>query len=175
MRTISKDSKVQKHYEMCLSQGTSETLSEMFALGQPPMSNTDREFMEGFCNGNEFEKQPWIGDMYKKEASAAGVSITGKRYMSSLADYPGDPTAWVSDRGDVQRVAEEKGIACQGSVNYRPPAPISGPVDMPLADDIVADKVSEIVSGLPKADRPRIDTADLAEQVREALTPHWSK
>lgn len=175
MRTISKDSKIQKHYEMCLTQGTSETLAEMFALGQPPMSDSDREFLEGFCNGNQFEDEPWAGDMYRKEAKAAGVSITGKVYKSSLADYPGDPTAWVSDRADVRRVCEEKGKACVGAVNYRPPAPISGPKDEPLAPDIIGTKVSEIIDGLPVADRPHVDTADLAEQVREALSPHWSK
>ena len=147
----------------------------MFALSQPPMSNSDREFLEGTCNGNQFENEPWVGDLYRKEAQAAGVNITGKVYKSSLADYPGDPTAWVSDRGDVRRVCEEKSITCRGAVSFRPPAPISGPVDAPLADDIVGEKVHEILSGLPEAERPHVDTSDLAEQVRDVLSPHWSK
>lgn len=175
MRKISNNPAIQSHYELCLSKGTSETLSEMFALGQAPMSNTDREFLEGWCNGNQFEGQPRIGDMYKKEADAVGVNPVGKRYMSSLADYPGDPTAWVSGRGDVQRICEDKGIACRGSVNYTPPAPVSVLKDVSLADDIVSDKVAEIVGGLPEADRPHVDTLDLAEQVKEVMTPHWSK
>lgn len=175
MRIISPNREIQAHFERCLSEGTSETLSEMFAFGQPPMSNTDREFLQGFCNGSQFEDQPWVGDMYRKEAQSAGVDITGKVYKSSLADYPGDPTAWVSDRHDVQRVAESKGMSCVGAVRVKAPEPISAPQDAPLADDIVGTKVSEILGGLPEADRPHVDTADLAEQVREALSPHWSK
>ena len=131
--------------------------------------------MAGFCNGNQFEDCPWIGDVYSKEAKAAGVDITGKVYKSSLADYPGDQTAWVSDRHDVQRVCEEKGMSCRGAVNVKAQEPISAPVDAPLASDIIDNKVSEILGGLPEADRPHVDTADLAEQVREALSPHWSK
>lgn len=175
MRLISTDPVIQSHYEHCISLGTSEALAEMFAFCHPPMSNTDREFMEGWVNGNQFEDHPWIGNMYKRQADAAGVNIVGKRYMASLADYPGDPTAWVSDRHDVLRVCEEKGITCQGAVNYRAPEPISGPKEVPLADDIVEDKVLEILGGLPEADRPHVDTTDLAEQVRDVMTPHWSK
>ena len=150
-------------------------IREMLDSRRPPMSTTDREFLEGFCNGSQFEDQPWIGDMYRREAVAAGVDITGKRYMHSLADFPGDPTAWVSDRGDVRRVAEEKGMGCSGAVNVKARELASAPVDAPLADDIVGDKVCEILGGLPEAERPHVDTADLAEQVREALSPHWSK
>lgn len=175
MVRISSNQAIQDHYEACLANGTSEKLAEMFALGQPPMSNTDREFLEGWCNGNQFEKETWVGERYRKEATAAGVDITGRRYMSCLADYPGDPTAWISDRGDARRVAEEKGITLQGAVNYRPPEPISELKDAPLADDIVYDKVAEIIGGLPEADRPHVDTVDLACQVREKLSPHWSK
>ena len=172
---ISRNPAIQAHYERCIAEGTSETLAEMFSLGQAPSPQTDATFTSGWCNGNQFEDQPWVGDLYKREAVAAGVDITGRRYLHQLADYPGDPRAWVSDRGDVRRVCEEAGRHCRGAVNYNPPAPTSGPVDAPLADDIVFEKVAEIVSGLPEADRPHVDTLDLAEQVREVMAPHWSK
>jgi hypothetical protein len=172
-RTISANPTIQKHYEKCLRQGTSETLAEMFALGQPPMSNTDREFLEGHCNGNEFEKTPWIGDLYKAEAEAAGLDITGKKYLAGLAAYPGDPRAWVSGRADVQRVCEERGWGCQGAVNVKAQEPVSDMADAPLADDIVDNKVSDILSDLPESDVPHVDVEDLRGQVRDALTPHW--
>lgn len=175
MRIISKDRRVQAHYEQCLAEGTSDTLAEMFALGQPPMSDTDREFMEGRCNGNQFVGQERVGDMYRKEAEAAGVDITGRYYMASLASYPGDPTAWVSDRADVRRVCEAKGMGCQGAVSVRVQEATSEPRDVPLAADIVEDKVAEILSTLPESDRHHVDTVDLSEQVREVMTPHWAK
>lgn len=173
MRIISMDAKIQGHYERCLLQGTSETLAEMFAFGQPPASNTDREFLQGHCNGNQFEKNQRFGDLLQANADAAGINIKGAVYESSLADYPGDPSACVWDRADIRRKCEQDGRSCRGVVNYRPPAPISEPKDMPLADDIVSNKVAEIVSGLPESDRPHVDTLDLAQQVREVMSPHW--
>src|SRR5271154_7062156 len=102
----------QAHYDRCIAEGTSPVLAEMFALGQPPMSNTDREFLAGTENGRQFEGQEEVGDYYRQEATKAGVNTTGKVYKNGLARFPGDPEAWVSGRGDVQRVIEERGWNC---------------------------------------------------------------
>ena len=99
--------------------GQSARLAEMLALGAPPMSNTDREFLEGRCNGNQFDGGPLrqdIGDRFRKVAEAAGQSVKGKVYIGGLARFPGDPHAWVSDRGDVKRIVEGRGWKCEGSV-----------------------------------------------------------
>lgn len=162
----------QEHYEECLRRGTSPALAEMFALGQPPMSNTDREFLEGRCNGNQFSGQPWVGDLYKREALAAGVNPVGKIYMASLATYPGDPGAWVSGRGDIQRRCELHGWGADGTVNL-PVRAVAERSDGRLADDIVENKVQEILDVTPEASR--VDTEDLREQVREKMSPHWTK
>jgi hypothetical protein len=103
--------------------GSSPRLAEMLALQSPPMSNTDREFLEGHCNGNQFSGGPLAeeqGNRYKKIAEAGGQNVTGKVYMGGLARFPGDPEAWVSDRGDVKRVVEARGWKCQGSVEVTP-------------------------------------------------------
>ncbi len=99
--------------------GGAERLAAMFAAGAPPMSNTDREFMEGRCNGNQFEKNPQIGDKLAQDAKAAGVSTKGKVYLSGLAAYPGDPRAWVGGRGDVQALCEERNWTASGSVTVK--------------------------------------------------------
>lgn len=105
------------HYCECREQGTSHVLAEMFALASPPMSNTDREFLEGRCNGNQFTGQEWVADRLKKQAEELGQSTTGKVYVSGLARFPGDPEAWVSGRGDVQRTLERRGWGSEGAVN----------------------------------------------------------
>lgn len=96
-------------------------LAEMFAAQRPPMSNTDREFLEGAHHNEEFNhgQGKWIGEQYRLAARQAGVNVHGKRYLSSLAKYPGDPEAWVSGRGDVRRVVEKRGWSSTGSVNVK--------------------------------------------------------
>lgn len=166
MRHVSLSPAQQAHYVACVVDGVADNLAEMFALGQPPMSNTDREFLEGHANGNQFEKTPGIGDYYAGVAKQSGVDPKGKIYLSSLAAYPGDPQAWVSGRGDVQKVCEERGWACRGAVNVkmREAEPAQGKYR--VADDIIRERASEIMeSGV--VSRPD----DAIEKAREQLTP----
>lgn len=103
--------------------GSSAKLAEMLALGIPPMSNSDREFLEGHANGNQFDKGPLAneqGDRLRKVAEQGGQNVKGKVYIGGLARFPGDPEAWVSDRGDVKRVVEKRGWKCEGSVGVTP-------------------------------------------------------
>lgn len=163
----------QAHYEHCLSLGTSSTLAEMFALGQAPMSNTDREFLSGLA-GHQFEKTPHLGDEYAREAIAQGVDIKGAVYLSGLASYPGDPRAWIRGRGDVQRLVEERGWNCEGAVNVKAPPPLEPPTPGPrVAEDIVQREMAEVLAQVPEPER--VDLEDLREQVIETRAPHWSK
>jgi hypothetical protein len=111
------------HYINCREGGCTSKLADMLASRQPPMSNTDREFLEGHCCGSQFatdKASMAVGDAFKKQAAASGVSVTGKVYVGGLAAFPGDPKAWVSDRGDVKRVLTERGWGSEGSVNQAP-------------------------------------------------------
>lgn len=141
--------------------------------GKPPLIKSDTTFLAGHCNGNQFERQQKIGDLYRREALAAGVDPKGKVYLSSLAAFPGDPQAWVSGRGDVQRVCEERGWSCSGDVNVKAREPISAPHEVPIADDLVDKQTAEVLSTIP--DAQHVDVADLREQVKERISPHWSK
>lgn len=103
--------------------GASANIAEMLALQTPPMSNTDREFLQGHCNGNQFDKGPLtetVANRLKAAAEAGGQNVTGKVYLGGLARYPGDPEAWVSGRGDVKRVVESRNWKCSGSVEHNP-------------------------------------------------------
>lgn len=155
---------------------TIQRANEMLASGKPPQSNTDVEFLRDTENGRQFEKSPDVGDKLKKACEKAGGSTTGKKYLGQLARYPGDPLAWVSGRGEVERFCERTGAACEGAVNVKgqersepPPQPI------PIADKIVHRETTAVFvkEGQKKA-TVRQYKKKFAE-VRDKLVPAWKK
>lgn len=108
----------QKHYDLCLSQGTSPILAEMLALAQPPGCNTDNVFCADRKEEEQFKDRRVLG--FRKKAEKQGVSTTGKIYLGGLARFPGDPTAWVSGRGDIAKTCETRGWGAEGTVNVKP-------------------------------------------------------
>lgn len=119
---------IQQKYEDMRAAGESHNIADMLAHQKGPQLETDTMFSRGFaidpfgCN-----PEPLTVETYLGEARRAGVSTTCKRYMSSLAAYPGDPEAWVDSKGDVRRVCEKRGWGCEGKVNVTArPKPKSG-------------------------------------------------
>jgi len=171
--TISRDPGVQAHYELCRARGTSHSLAEMFALGAPPMSDSDREFLEGRGGCYEqFEGNRLINSDYRGQARRAGVDVAGAVYISGLADYPGDPRAWVRGKGDVKRLCEERNLTSLGAVRHQGQAsePVARPV---LADDIVDRLVARRLEGMPAGERA--DVLEVREEVKALHTPAWAK
>ncbi len=113
---------VQSFYEhLRRDKGQPHKLAEMLAVRRSPMmKGSDRAFSEGYHNGNQFEHNPHVGDFYRRIASQHGVNVTGKRYMTQLAAFPGDPRAWVSGVDDVKAVVTERNMTCEGLVNHTP-------------------------------------------------------
>lgn len=143
-RRVSPDFSVQVRYEVMRIRGESHNMAETLALRTFPATRTDREFNLGRCNGNQFEGKPGLGDHYRHLAEQAGVSTTGKYYQHGLASFPGDPTAWVSDKADVLRVAKEKGFKVSGQVEYDPGEREPEP-DVVIADDLVEAMTDDIM------------------------------
>jgi hypothetical protein len=157
---ISRDFDVQVRYWQMRFRGQSHNLAEMLATRSFPGVKTDATFNHGRCNGNQFETHPALGDQYRRLADAAGVSTTGKFYSSGLADFPGDPTAWVSDRGDVLRVARLKGMRVRGDVEHDPGEREPMP-DVPIAPEIVKGFVDDYMTQ---------DTGERRADVEERFT-----
>jgi hypothetical protein len=173
MPFISEIPAVQAYYEHCRFQGTSHLLSEMFAWQQPPACMTDNVFMEGRVNGNQFEGAQWMGDWYAETARQDGVDIKGATYLHGLAAYPGDPKAWVRNRGDVQRVCESRGWGCQGAVNVKGRQPEHDPkVNVSVAPDIVERETHAAIAANP--DLARRPFAEVAHDVTERIKPAWT-
>lgn len=129
--------------------GNGHNLALMFATATPPMSSSDKEFLQ---NTHE----------------------TGKKYITQLARYPNDPRALVSCRGDVQRICEQEGWGCEGLVNVKandfgmaPPKPVD------IDEALVQEYMGKEIERDPGAALMR--RGDLREKVRNRIKPHWSK
>lgn len=168
---VSDNPQIQADYEAIRERGECHNLASMLAKRQPPSARTDREFMEGHCNGNQFEGMEHLGDVYAAEARRRGVNVKGKVYLSGLASYPGDPKAWVSGRGDVERVLDERGWGSDGAVT-RKVSKVAEPLNCAVAPDIVESKMEEILESVE--DPQNVDREDLREQVVDKLKPHWA-
>ncbi len=144
---VSQDAETQGFYESMRAAGESHSIAEMLAFRQCPMSNTDREFMEGRggCY-DQFKGQQEVGDYYAGIAKDAGISVGGRVYLSGLAAFPGDPRAWVDGRGDVKRLCEERGWNCEGSVNVkgRPRQDVWGKYE--VAQDLVQARAEDLLA-----------------------------
>lgn len=164
---ISRNDEQQALYVALRMDGMSHPLAEMLALQSPPMSNTDREFLEGRggCY-DQFKGQQEVGDYYSRLARGAGVDTTGKVYLSGLAAYPGDPRAWVSGRGDVKKVCEERGWSCDGSVKVKGEVRVDTWGKYEVAPDIVRERAQDLMdSGSAR------DQEEATDKAREALSP----
>lgn len=156
-----------------------ERLQAMFDSGETPGVMTDAVFLQGHCNGNQFERRPEIGDFYASVAKAHGVDHTGKVYMSSLARYPGDPLAWVSSRGDAERVIDANGWGAEGAVS-RPVKNVADKVGAKIAPDIVAEAIEDKltaagideVSGQAARDMVDSTTAELSRPKNPGVVKH---
>lgn len=147
----------QRYREMRVA-GESHNMAEMLATRSFPGLRTDAIFNEGRFSsdaGKVGPEQLWL----KQQAEAAGVSTNGKWYCRGLASFPGDPTAWVSDRGDVLRVAREKNMNVEGYVEHKAHHVDPGD-DISIADDIIESEVREILEACPEAN---------ADDVREEV------
>lgn len=117
-----------------------EKFNEMLACQQAPRCNTDSTFMAdcraGHDDGLVGESAMKFRQMYQ---NATGSRPDGKFYCSQLADFPGDPKAWVGSKSDVKRRCKEKGVGFVGSVNVEAPEvePKPEPKEYTVAPDIV--------------------------------------
>lgn len=148
----------------------------MFATGQGPRLVTDDTFFAGwqtgggaqFGNANRPTREGYLG-----EAKRAGVSTNGKVYMHGLADYPGDPRAWVSTRGEIVKRLEERGWGCE-RLGVKARTDLPPPPEVRLADDIVDEFVERKIA-TEGIDRKRLTPDRLAEMREQVTNTHGRK
>lgn len=155
---VSRNPEAQFRYERMRLSGESHSMAEMLATRSFPGIKTDSIFNEGKFSSDAGKVGPeelWL----RQQAESAGVSTTGKWYCRGLASFPGDPTAWVGDRGDVMRVLREKNWTSHGYVEHKGHETDPG-CDTPIDPDLIEDEVQDILETNPGA---------RAEDVREQV------
>lgn len=141
-------------------------VDRMIVDGRPPNSRTDREFLIGSENGRQFQETPKLGDAYRESCEKSGGSTTGKKYLRQLARFPGDPKAWVSGRGDVERVAKERGMGVEGLVNVQTPE-VEPPKPVDIAPDILDRETKRMLAGT--RGMPKKKQLEVREAIREKI------
>lgn len=146
----------------------SVSLARMFVTQQAPRVNTNDTFMRGWTDagGKQFERlPPREREAYMQPARDAGVSTNGKVYVHEAAAYPGDPEAWCSTKEDIKALVAKRGWKCaelgEGGRDAEPAAFV------PLAEDLVREKVVKRLEGLPQGEITKRLVADTREQVIE--------
>lgn len=158
--TISDDPAVQARYVEMRRNGESHNMAEMLATRSFPGFSTDDTFMRGWKTGEQFADNPALGNYYRQVAESQGCSTQGKAYISGLAEYPGDPRAWVGGKSDVLAVARERNLNVEGLVSHRGYTPDPTP-DVDVAQDILFDRASDFVAQGMKKDEAIAKAYDL--------------
>lgn len=142
-------------------------VDKMLVSGRGPYLATDVEFLKGTENGRQFQKKPDQGEFYRREAEKRGQNVKGKKYISQLARFPGDPEAFVSGRGDVQKVLEQRGWGSDGSVKVKARTSDQEPAKpIAVADDIVDRETAKEIGANKVTPKQR---RDVREKVRNRL------
>lgn len=107
----------------------------------PGTMNTDRAFLQGTGSQSLTHGMgPVFAQRYYERARKAGISTSGKVYVSQLGT-PDNPLAWVSGLDDVKKSCEIQGKGCD-ALGVKPVIKDPGP-DIPLAEDIVQEEVAK--------------------------------
>lgn len=165
----------QQRYRDNIAQGMTPNLAEMLALRKAPRVMTDAVFFEGRGTlDKQFGEKDELRQLDELIAAAKSHGYTPNPndvYEDGLADFFGDPKAFVSPSGGmthVRRVLEEKGVGCQGAFSLKSRPLDNEPEHCRLAPDLVAEQVEQMMQLDPEL-RFKADPRELAE---EAISKH---
>lgn len=173
--TISDDPSIQKAFEEMRRNGESFNVASMLAYQRPPRANDDTTWLtsQSASIGGAFldGKPEMVQRAYTEPAKAAGVSIKGSVYVPGLAEFPGDPNAWVKNVSEVKNKVEAKGWGCQGAVNVKAREDVEPPPDVDVAPDLIERRALEKIEENPELKM----SPELLHEAKEEIKPHWSK
>lgn len=105
-------------------------------------------------------------DRILREARASGINVSGRYYMSGLADKRGhrDPAAWVDSVADIKKVARERNLTIQGIVDHKGVA-MPPPKRKRLSARLTNQMMAAERANNPKASKMK--DSDLREMVKD--------
>lgn len=164
---------VQAFYIRMVENGESPMIAELLALRKPPGSLTDREL---FKDVGTLEKQ-FAGDEVMlnhitRVAKSYGYTPNNNDfYNSALAEFTGDPRAFIPATGGrehIRKECERQGKSCEGLVKVK--GRKQEVQNVPMADDLIERTAKEAV----KAD-PALGTVPKQELRQEIVKRHSFK
>lgn len=135
---------------------------------QGPGLSTDSTFFSGAGTlDRQFGKDKQALQEVVTGAKRSGFRPTGNElYQPSLARFPGDPRAFISQadgKAKVRKIVEETGTGCEGAITVKAREPEQEPqVKHKLAPQIVRRHLRE---KLKNPDNARRDRRELVEQI----------
>jgi len=123
---VSDNPAIQAQYIAFRRAGQSHGMASIFATRRAPGAKTDREFFSGMGTlADQFRGEEYVLEKMVKIAESHGRKPHYTDvYQPGIANFPGDPEAFVpasGGRGHVQRVCEKRGLDCVGIVNVKSP------------------------------------------------------
>lgn len=134
-----------------------------------PTVQSDTTFFRGAKYGGE-QFDDYTRNAYTKPAEAAGVSTNGKVYQHGLARFPGDPMAWIDNKGDARRIIESRGWGSEdlGITARNDYEPKRKAIDERLVTEELHNRVAAGMIDPGDAEKKR-------DEVRDHITPDWKK
>lgn len=171
---VSRNPAIQEAYLEMRKNGQSHNIAELLAFRRSPDIRTDSTYMAGMVT----DEDP-AARRYRRDAEAAGIDTAGAIYLSKIAEYPGDPKAFVRTRGDIVRRCEELNydleIDGRQVVKSRdvPPAPSPG-----FDPETIADRLEQTFEANPGLEADCAAKPELFKEkwheASESLKPDWA-
>lgn len=150
-------------------QGVDPVFAKMHACRRASGSRgTDRAFNQGqrrrMTNMDAYNR-----DKLLEIAKKAGINTSHKFYCGGLG-RPNDPAAWVSTDSDVLEVARKRNLEVTGPVEHSAVYVPDPDEAKPLAEDIIQDRMSRILSKNPAvAEKYRKNPKKVSSQLRDKI------
>jgi hypothetical protein len=99
--------------------GESHNIAKMCATGRTPALMTDAVWKEGQAQQPPVRRR----GVHRRGVPPGGPAQRGRHHRQGvrlqLADYFGDPRAWVSSRAEMRQVILDRGWSSEGAVNVK--------------------------------------------------------
>ena len=132
-------------YKQAIKNGCAPRLAEMLASRRAPRLDTDKAFFNGQKGLADLPEE--YRNNVVKDARACGYEPSpGDIYMPGLAEFRGDPKAFVSRATGAKRKIKEHVRRCERGPSSDPLAKENR---VPLGEDIVTERIGDMVAEDP--------------------------
>lgn len=128
---IDPNPQIQNEYLRLRAHGESHNIAEMLATRSAPNSRSDADFFRGMGTldkqiGDDPHSMQQVVDGYRAATGGRNPN-PNYSYQAGLAQFPGDPRAFVGGAGEIKRRAEELNVNVEGFVTHKASEPIVDP------------------------------------------------